>query len=305
MISVIIPLYNKEAYIKECLESVLNQTNQDFELIVVDDSSKDKSVAIVKSIRDSRIRLISRENGGPSAARNTGIIEAKGEWIVFLDADDQLLPFALEYFTIMQKRNPGHRYYVANYFIKTDKTIRLSSNRKKEGLVKTPFYYEFMDWLSDRPGSAMFSAKLIKNHLFNEALRRFEDAENQYDILKTEKPFQSWIPVMITNRDASEAAGYRKNIREDFLGHMVFENKSFWERMQLLKLSLDAKRGYQKEAEQLYSKWYARKDLLLLLKLLRIYGRMINSYYRVFNPILKKKLNKQMLICLNDYKDLL
>lgn len=86
--SVIIPLYNKELYIKNTINCVLTQTITDLELIVVDDGSTDNSQTVVKDIKDSRIKLIQQSNAGVSAARNHGIREAVGEYICFLDADD-------------------------------------------------------------------------------------------------------------------------------------------------------------------------------------------------------------------------
>lgn len=88
MISVVIPLYNKEKQIAKTLQTVLDQTCQDFEIVIVNDGSTDGSVGEIKKITDSRIRLINQKNGGVSAARNRGIEEAKGEHIAFLDADD-------------------------------------------------------------------------------------------------------------------------------------------------------------------------------------------------------------------------
>lgn len=88
MISVVVPLYNKKSSIKSTIESVLAQSYSDFELLVVDDGSTDGSTDVVKSFDDKRIRLISKENGGVSSARNEGIREAKSEFISFLDADD-------------------------------------------------------------------------------------------------------------------------------------------------------------------------------------------------------------------------
>lgn len=88
MISVIIPLYNKEKSISNTIHSVLNQTYYDFELIVVDDGSTDSSSEVVQSICDHRIRLIHKENGGVSSARNVGIKAAKTDYVALLDGDD-------------------------------------------------------------------------------------------------------------------------------------------------------------------------------------------------------------------------
>lgn len=87
-ISVVIPAYNAESTIKETIESVRKQTFKDFELIVIDDGSTDKTVEVVDSIKDSRIKLFSYSNGKLPVARNRGIEKAKGEYIAFLDADD-------------------------------------------------------------------------------------------------------------------------------------------------------------------------------------------------------------------------
>ena len=96
MISVIIPLYNKEKQVAHTLESVLSQTFQRFEIVVVNDGSTDNSVAEVEKIGDSRIRLIHQKNGGVSAARNRGIEDSKYELLAFLDADDEWKPEYLE-----------------------------------------------------------------------------------------------------------------------------------------------------------------------------------------------------------------
>jgi GT2 family glycosyltransferase len=91
-ISVIIPLFNKALYIKRALDSVMAQSFSDFEVIVVNDGSTDEGAQIVAAYDDPRIRLLSQENLGPGAARNRGIAEARGEFVAFLDADDEWLP---------------------------------------------------------------------------------------------------------------------------------------------------------------------------------------------------------------------
>ena len=97
MISVIIPAYNAQAYLRECLESVLAQSFSDWEAIIVDDGSTDstREIGLCFTARDSRFRLVSTPNGGLSSARNTGIAEARGQWLTYLDSDDTLYPDAL------------------------------------------------------------------------------------------------------------------------------------------------------------------------------------------------------------------
>lgn len=89
-ISVIIPLYNAEKYIAKCIESILRQSYENFELIIVDDGSTDNSYDSVKNFHDERIVFLSKENGGVASARNMGLDHAKGEYCVFVDADDVL-----------------------------------------------------------------------------------------------------------------------------------------------------------------------------------------------------------------------
>jgi glycosyltransferase involved in cell wall biosynthesis len=87
-VSVVIPVYNVEKYIAETVQSVLNQSYSDFELLIVDDGSSDRSIEICQQFTDPRIRIIQQPNQGVSAARNAGIREAKGKYIAFLDGDD-------------------------------------------------------------------------------------------------------------------------------------------------------------------------------------------------------------------------
>ena len=107
MVSIIIPVYNVKPYLKRCVESVLNQSYTDFESILVDDGSTDGSSVICDEYleRDSRIRVIHKENGGLSDARNAGIKAAVGEYILFVDSDDFLNTDALD--TLTKEIRPG------------------------------------------------------------------------------------------------------------------------------------------------------------------------------------------------------
>ncbi|PIG91387.1 glycosyltransferase family 2 protein [Gloeocapsopsis sp. IPPAS B-1203] len=95
-VSVIIPVYNVERYIADTINTVLQQTYTNFEILIVDDGSPDKSIDICQKFADPRIRIIRQENRGVAAARNTGIRYSQGDYLAFLDADDLWLPNKLE-----------------------------------------------------------------------------------------------------------------------------------------------------------------------------------------------------------------
>ena len=88
MISVIIPLYNKETTIAKTLSSIFMQEYNDYEIVIVDDGSTDNGLDIVQALQSEKISIYCQSNKGPSAARNLGVRKAKGDWIVFMDADD-------------------------------------------------------------------------------------------------------------------------------------------------------------------------------------------------------------------------
>ena len=115
--SVVIPLYNKEHYIEATIRSVLNQTCQDFEVLVVDDGSKDNSLALARKFESDRVRIIPQENQGVSVARNTGILNAQGEFICFLDADDEWRPDYLATIDELTVKHPESAIFVTAYAV--------------------------------------------------------------------------------------------------------------------------------------------------------------------------------------------
>ncbi|MFL5863040.1 MAG: glycosyltransferase [Solirubrobacteraceae bacterium] len=117
-LSVVIPAYNAAATVRSAVSSALEQTRPVLEVIVVDDGSTDGTSAVVNAIDDPRVRLVSRTNGGPSAARNTGIAQARGEWVAFLDSDDLWMPRYAERAAaaLTASANPGFAYTDAYVF---------------------------------------------------------------------------------------------------------------------------------------------------------------------------------------------
>jgi glycosyltransferase involved in cell wall biosynthesis len=119
MYSVVIPLYNKAPYIQRAISSVLNQSLQDFEIIVVNDGSTDSSREVVETINDPRLILINQPNQGVSVARNNGVTEANNQFIAFLDADDEWAPEYLQNISTLINNFPNCGAYATSV-----KTIR-------------------------------------------------------------------------------------------------------------------------------------------------------------------------------------
>lgn len=181
-ISIIIPMYNLEAYISDCVRSVLEQTYPYFEVLLIDDGSEDHTweQCIKMQEQDNRIRLFRQDRKGVSCARNKGMDEARGEYLVFLDGDDMLHPAFLEE---MLKRacQTGADMVGCNYFtIPTEKVQKEISRNFRDGFsgqwismsaeqVRDSFYK------SSHWGLNMVTCKLIKRGLIeaNEKMHRF------------------------------------------------------------------------------------------------------------------------------------
>lgn len=266
MISVVIPLYNKEASIKQSLMSVLSQSYQNFEVVIVDDGSTDNSVAKVEEIQDSRIRMIRQENGGPGKARNTGVKDANGEWVLFLDADDELLPDALKIFNQLYSENEK-----ANV-IDCVQTVQHGKNtwngpHDLVGYSKNPY----KDWYFHKigPGSnhSLFKRELLMSFPYNETLRRYEDAELLMRLLGEAVLYSSMQPVSLVHTEFASASKIRNDISSDYVGNLKFEG-SFWKRMCDYELYLEERVRYGVICDKLYPILKYRYDLLLLHKFL-------------------------------------
>jgi len=125
-VSIIIPVYNAEKYLVECLDSALNQTYSDIEIIAVNDGSKDDSLEILKEYEDE-IKVITKENGGTATALNTGIREMNGEWFKWLSADDVLYPNAVEELVNSAKQLENKNYILYSNYDIIDSNSKVTS----------------------------------------------------------------------------------------------------------------------------------------------------------------------------------
>lgn len=186
LISVVIPVYNTAPYLEKCLESVVNQTYQNLQVIIINDGSTDNSAEICQkfSEKDDRIEFINKQNEGVSIARNIGIEKSKGEWIYFLDSDDFLEKNTFEsLFEQAQENNAD--------------IIQFGLNTIKDGKIidtdfpKTESFENVKDFITNnkmRPLCAWLyfikANKILENNIyFNEKLKHYEDGLFMYRVL--------------------------------------------------------------------------------------------------------------------------
>lgn len=269
MISIVIPLYNKERSIAQTLDSVLGQEEANFEVVVVDDGSTDSSYAIATEYahKDAHVRLYRQENGGPAKARNTGVKLAKGEWILFLDADDELLPGALSTFVEYAQREPEADMLMMEVMVTDGKTFHLA-RKYREGFVRYPFLAHCLGVLYQCSGSTVYRKSTCEAEPFNEQFRRYEDLDRLFRLYHKYRLYTIEKTGSRFHLDYSAASHARKNISEDFVGYLDFHGKGFWERMALYGLYLGEREYYPEQCHKLYPNLYHRYDLLVIYKFL-------------------------------------
>ncbi len=139
MISVIIPVYNTESYLRRCIDSVLGSVYQDFELLLVDDGSRDNSLQLCReySVGDNRVKVIAQEHRGVSAARNRGISESRGEWIIFVDSDDFI---SCDFFSIViQKKYEDQDLLIFDFAGSDKKELQKKKEDRKREISDTQY----------------------------------------------------------------------------------------------------------------------------------------------------------------------
>lgn len=191
MISIVMPLFNKEQWVSECIASILNQSYADFELIIINDGSTDNSVEAVKPfLNDTRITLVHQENAGVSAARNAGILKAKHGYIAFIDADDLWHPDYLSICKDVIQQNGDVAIFGSAYQLKKD-DLHVPSWPKIEKTTYTRINNYFRN--ADKDALFWTSTTIVKKSeldevgLFNEQLKTGEDLDLWFRILMKHK----------------------------------------------------------------------------------------------------------------------
>ncbi len=249
--SIIIPLYNKENHIKDTLISVLNQSFTDFEIILINDGSTDKSVEKAVSIKDERIQLFSIENQGVSKARNYGIDKANASLIVFMDADDTWEVIHLEHLKTLFEKFPNCGLYATAY-TKQINIIKIPSVYKN-----IPEQYNWMGIVDNFFESSLInciawtSAVMIPKKIINEiggfdesiTLGAGEDTDLWIRIaLKHPVAFSNTVTAVhnihAENRISNSNTNLRKFINLDKFESVTKQNKSLKKYLDLNRYSI-------------------------------------------------------------------
>jgi glycosyltransferase involved in cell wall biosynthesis len=207
--SVVIPLFNRATTIIPVIESVLQQTYQDFEIIIVDDGSTDNPKPVIDSIGDPRITYIQQENGGGSKARNTGMQAAKGNFIAFLDSDDFFIKHHLQNAKSVLKNNLNSCIYTQ---VKVDRGEGLFFLKPHRGLLPGEHIADYM--MADRgfvqTSTLIIPVALAKNIQYDETISFGQDTDfaikifsEGYDLIMLEEPGAIWNDEWSPNRLSS------------------------------------------------------------------------------------------------------
>ena len=196
LVSIIVPVYNAEKYLNRCIDSILSQTMTDFELLLIDDGSKDNSGRICDeySEKDARVRVFHKPNGGVSSARNLGLDNAKGKWITFVDADDRC---SCNYLEHLLSKVDDDTDLIISYAVICDSTGEKAEVYPEYRVNATNFERLFVDsdmhWHTS-PWAKLYRASIIyENSLrFNEMMHIGEDADFLFSfMLITDKIYVS------------------------------------------------------------------------------------------------------------------
>ncbi len=235
MISIIVPIYNKQNQIKRCLDSVKCQSYEDWELILVDDGSTDNSASIIKPfLSDSRIHYFYKENGGVSSARNVGLEKAIGEWIIFLDSDDYFLPegLAILLHTALQRKV---KVSAANFYVEKEHK-RYGQCTGRSRIVKNNFRAWYFMTCYPRAGAALFYTTVVKKKLFDEALCRYEDVKFLFPIMREYRIAYSSDYVMVYTDGSDGLSKQIPCLSKNYVFAINCFDGSFWEKIVCARL---------------------------------------------------------------------
>lgn len=317
LVSVIIPVYNPGKYLYRCLDSIIGQTYQNLEIILVDDGSTDDSLQVCREYaeKDGRIKVFSQKNAGVSAARNKGIEEASGDFFSFIDSDDYLEPDMYEtLIEVFDREKPDivcYEYFVTfsdheNAHSFADKSRYGMKDRKtamRQQVTGVPFLW-----------TKLFTGKLVEGLRFTVGLARGEDGEYcRYAIHRAEKVFYLDKPFVhyVQSEESAVRGAFRINqlsilntyddtisfYQDKYADLAVYEMRSFLHLAVSLfcDMYIDKKdlRCHQQSTHCFFKRVYHSIDKKILTKKDKIKFAFFNVSPYLFSWVHSRKKNKE------------
>ncbi len=171
-VSIIVPIYNSEKYLKKCIDSLINQTHENIEILLINDGSSDNSEKLIKKYKDKRIKYISKENEGIGKTRNLGIKESKGKYVMFIDSDDYISEDCVEKFYNFAESTKSD-LVVSNFYKDHDGQLEeiIIPSFNSTTLNDNP---NLLNIINMGPCNKIYKKELISNIKFDEKLK-YED----------------------------------------------------------------------------------------------------------------------------------
>ena len=267
--SVIIPLYNKEGYIESTINSVINQTFKDFEIIIIDDGSNDNSLEISSSIQDDRIIILKQENAGASIARNNGIAKSKGKYIALLDSDDYWKENHLSELKKLIDQFPDVGLYCTNYEVKRHKnTITPASFNftYPKGCIQIENFFEanIMDCIPTSSSVAFLKKYFNTLGCYNISIPSGQDTDLWIRFgLNYNIAFNPKVTMLYNNYDNSSLSKSKYNLeRHQFINQYQDIEKANIS-LKLYLASFEARNAWQPRNQL---KWYPKISSQLIFK---------------------------------------
>lgn len=233
LISVIIPLYNKENSIKNTIQSVLNQQFDLFELIIVDDGSTDNSLGKLREFNDSRIKIVSKKNGGVSEARNYGVRKSTAKYIFFLDADDIILPGCLSTFYDLTQKYSSKSVFTSNFKISKNNVEGANfCSQNTEQVIKNPFKSLWTRKIFPRTGSMLIERSCFDEiGFFNPEITVFEDLDLIIRLLKKYKLVYTPKVTLLYKCEYNSLSNKSVPISKEWASYIDLSNAGFYEKL--------------------------------------------------------------------------
>lgn len=312
MLSIIVPVYNADKYIEECIQSILSQTYENFELLLIDDGSTDQSLKICNKFKriDKRVKVFQKPNGGVSSARNLGLEKSKGDLISFCDADDIIDRKAYEILLDNFKKNNVDRIVGGYKYLYPDGHCLCCKERLDDGIYfKDNLLPKMIDdgtlsgFLFSGVNNSIFKKNIISNNKikFNENIKYNEDSLFSFEYLLNSNSIYSLQSVPLYFYRQHDLSATKKsyvkdkyvnlhielerlcknkteiNYEEQIKRRMVTE--SFWEILDICK-ELNGKKAI-KEIKKIMKKNNTYENIKLL------YPKKMNKYKRFFYYLIK------------------